>query len=72
MEQRDKDIIDMCNQIINMYAPVYYNPNGADETGCPFCHQKIYNDSGEIASINHKQNCAYLIAKDLSTGLTIN
>lgn len=69
MDQREKDILELCRQIINMNTPVYYNSNGPDETSCPFCCKKIHNDSGEISDIEHSSNCAYLIAKDLSTNL---
>lgn len=66
---REKDILRLCVSVLNTYPDVYYNPNGADESTCPFCYKKVYNDNGDMSEIKHDNNCAYLIAKDLSTGL---
>lgn len=53
-------------------SPKFYdNPNGAYENSCPFCYSR--EDGGgdkpyaSMSEIVHKPNCAYLIAKDLST-----
>lgn len=69
VDAREKDIVTLCEQVINAYPNVSYNPNGADTSTCPFCFERIYNDSGDMAAIPHKKDCAYHIAKDLSTRL---
>lgn len=66
MEDREKDIQELCKQVINV-SP-HYTPtsarNGTEYT-CPFCYSGSNDD--EMKLIEHKQECAYLIAKDLST-----
>jgi hypothetical protein len=66
---REQDVLRLCDMVRNI-APVFnYNPNGPDTSSCPFCHEKVYGEFGVMAEITHKQNCAYLLAKDLSTNL---
>ncbi len=67
-DQREKDIQELCNQVLGASPAVYYNPNGADDTTCPFCGECVYNSKGNMLEIKHSIDCAYLIAKDLSTG----
>lgn len=66
-DSREKDIQELCRQVLNCQPEVYYNPNGADITTCPFCINKVENSSGDMEEISHDINCAYNIAKDLST-----
>jgi len=65
--ERERDILELCNQVLNASPAVYYNPNGADDSTCPFCHERVYYADADISEIKHSTNCAYLIAKDLST-----
>lgn len=66
-EQREKDIQDLCNQVLNASPNSRYNPNGADTSTCPFCYENVYNMDALIGEIKHSKDCAYLIAKDLSS-----
>ncbi len=66
---REKDILQLCKGVLEASPASYYNPNGADTSTCPFCNEEIYYAGAEISEIKHKGDCAYLIAKDLSTGL---
>lgn len=65
--EREKDILELCRQVLNASPAVYYNLNGADDSTCPFCHERVYYADAHISEIKHSTNCAYLIAKDLST-----
>lgn len=72
LDQREKDIQALCKKVLNMRPSFWDNPNGAYENECPFCdaielrggHEGMYAEMNEL---NHQQDCAYLIAKDLST-----
>lgn len=66
---RDEEILKLCKGVLNASPSVYYNPNGADDSTCPFCGAKVLWADAEIEDINHDLDCAYLLAKDLSTGL---
>jgi len=77
MEQRERDIQELCNAVLNCSTNFYDNPNGAYESTCPFCYEmelrggSLLNGQSHASmnEIRHKQYCAYLIAKDLSTNL---
>lgn len=69
MEQRDKDILALAHAVLNMSPNTYYNPNGADTSTCPICFERVYSADASISDIKHATDCAYLIAKDLSTNL---
>jgi len=66
-EEREKDIQSVCLAVVNAVPIIYYNPNGADETTCPFCIKRVYWADAEMKDIDHDINCAYNIAKDLLT-----
>lgn len=71
MTDREKDIQALCSAVIYMPADWYDNPNGGYENTCPFCYTRV--NSGDfktmqLSELPHKPDCAYLIAKDLSTG----
>ena len=71
-KQREKDIQELCKQVLNANTEFRDNPFGAYESTCPFCSVTEYrggteNYHADISEIKHEQNCAYLIAKDLST-----
>jgi len=71
--QRENDIQELCKQVLETPTEFYDNPNGAYESSCPFCEAIEYrggHSSGihsNMNELNHNSNCAYLIAKDLST-----
>jgi hypothetical protein len=73
MEARESDIQKLCLAVLNANANHYDNPNGGYESTCPFCDKTISKGGGkngefvDIDEINHELDCAYLIAKDLST-----
>ena len=72
-EQREKDIQELCRQVLEMPSEFWDNPNGAYESTCPFCYVIEYRGGGDkkyharMNELEHEGNCAYLIAKDLST-----
>ena len=62
--QREKDIQELCKQIFEMGIT-----NTGDYRGggaCPICGADCCWDDS-ISDIGHKPDCAYLIAKDLTT-----
>ena len=67
--ERESELQELCMQVLNASPERYYNPNGADETTCPFCYAKDYSNgcTADIEDIKHTTNCAYNIAKGLST-----
>lgn len=65
MEQREKDIQQLCKDVIeNCYPNEHYNTG---ECTCPFCGGAGWET--EMSKLKHEGNCAYLIAKDLSVGV---
>lgn len=70
---READILALCVAVLNLNPHFHDNPNGGYENTCPFCRAMEYGGSQkmyvEMEEINHAPDCAYLIAKDLSTGL---
>lgn len=77
MEQREKDIQKLCDTILSFGIDKYDNPYGGYESTCPFCGVKESRFDGDgidiwasMQDLTHDQDCAYLIAKDLSTNLT--
>ena len=65
---RERDIKELCKQVLNASASVYYHPHGPYTITCPFCGEDVFVDTYDLADIEHDTNCGYLIAKDLSTG----
>ena len=69
MKQREKDIQELCKQIVNMNVDFWDNPSGGYEHTCPICQVTLSLNTMDISleDIDHELNCGYLIAKDLST-----
>lgn len=73
MDDREKEIQRLCSSILDMSTSFWDNPNGPYESSCPICGATEYYGGGvrhpSMDDIHHIPDCAYLIAKDLSTGL---
>ncbi len=69
IDDRDKDILKLCKKVLSASPSWSYNPNGADYNTCPFCYKERYGESCDMEDIEHDIDCAYFIAKDLSTNL---
>lgn len=75
MEAREKDIQAVCNAVIEQGASWSYYSNSYDRWHCNFCYAELIDNDQKLSTnealkeMNHKQDCAYLIAKDLSTNL---
>lgn len=69
--EREKEIQELCKQVLEIGPNFYDNPNGPYENTCPFCLEVAYGYGNKIyismKEIRHDHNCAYLIAKGLST-----
>lgn len=73
IDPREKDIQALCISVLYMSTKFYDNPNGGYESTCPFCYTRVDRGGSDdiqasMGELEHKPNCAYLIAKDLSTG----
>lgn len=72
-EEREFEVQKLCNAVLSVCPEFYDNPNGAYETTCPFCYVKEHRGGKEnsiwasMSELRHELDCAYLIAKDLST-----
>jgi hypothetical protein len=72
-ENREREVQNICTEILNQSIEFYDNPNGPYEFSCPFCCRKLtggrdlYKKGVKLAEIKHSPNCIYLIAKDLKT-----
>jgi len=71
-EQREIDVQKLCEAVLNTSPKFWDNPNGAYETTCPFCYAEEHRGGkgsiwASMSELDHKSDCAYLIAKDLST-----
>ena len=62
-------VYNICQKVIDIGAIYEYNSNSYNATRCPFCTGFEYHDRGSMDTIKHDNDCAWLLAKDLSTGL---
>lgn len=63
---REEDIQELCKQVLN--ASLLPEMGDCGYTQCLLCCGKGNFNSYTMDEIKHDINCAYLIAKDLSTG----
>ena len=61
-EQREKDIQLLCSAVLDLSVELNHN---SSYNNCPLCLCQTAEE--EMVDVNHHHNCAYLIAKDLST-----
>tara|TARA_R100000951_G_scaffold115358_3_gene123194 strand:- start:384 stop:581 length:198 start_codon:yes stop_codon:yes gene_type:complete len=61
-KEREKDIQALCEAVLATNIDLNHN---SGHNWCPFCWSETYSE--EMENVEHKQDCAYLIAKDLST-----
>ena len=66
---REEDIQELCRQVLEeTFVAMDWNRG---EGSCPWCGGTSWaRDFVNIEDIKHIGNCAYLIAKDLSTNIT--
>lgn len=68
-----KDVITVCKALFYIGADHWDNPNGPYTSTCPLCHAKEYGGGDKswysMDEIVHKPECAYLVAKDMLTGI---
>lgn len=70
LSDRDLEVIELCKRVIETRPNTWYNPNGADESTCPFCYRCVKYADASMHDIEHDpKDCAWLLAKDLSTNL---
>ena len=69
----EKDILKLCEEILDTSASMYDIPNGAYESTCPFCGVREYRSHNHpkgcyvyISDMEHEKDCTYLIAKNIS------
>ena len=72
--ERERELQELCEQVLNISPICWDNPNGAYETTCPFCYETEYRGGGgsiwaRMYEIDHTPDCAYNIAKGLSTNM---
>ena len=62
---RESDIQELCKQVIN--ASLLPERGDCGYSQCPMCNAEGSWNAYSMNEIIHEQDCAYLIAKDLST-----
>lgn len=71
LDARERDIQKLCKQVLSL-KPYKYDTVMYNASVCKFCDAEKFwanrRDEPQTEDIEHKPNCAYLIAKDLSTG----
>lgn len=72
-ENREQEVQNLCEQVLEMGVKAFSSDYSDDGYTCPYCSEfvSVYNvEYGKkiIEQIPHATDCAYLIAKDLSTG----
>lgn len=64
INEREKKIEELCNQVINITFDTYYDTSkGKEITVCPLCGE--YTDTHDKTKVEHKPSCAFLTAKEL-------
>lgn len=65
---READIQKVCLHIITM------SPESTGDYGsgaqCPFCYADCSWNEDDLKNVEHKSDCIYLIAKDLTTNIS--
>lgn len=68
---REQDIQELCEQVLDITADFYDDPNGPYSKTCPLCGVEVRYGGDEksptMETIPHNLRCGYLIAKDLLT-----
>lgn len=68
-DRREADIQELCKQVLTMSPDLEYDSQNDEEyCYCPFCYIKSINWV-KMSEMKHELDCAYLIAKDLSTNM---
>lgn len=67
MKAREKDIQELCKQVKD--SAVIPECGDCGYTMCPLCCGNGPWNADDLSEIEHEKNCAYLIAKDLSTNV---
>jgi hypothetical protein len=67
-EEREKDLQKLCKAILDdNYSRYHENDRDGEYWECPFCGNE--SSKPTLEEMPHNPNCAYLIAKDLSTNM---
>lgn len=69
-EQTEKKIIRVCEEVVDIPADYYDNPNGPYESSCPFCLSTVKKKGTSNYFISqyeipHHEDCAFILAKQL-------
>lgn len=67
VQGREKDVYDLCKKVLDTWTIEEYNPSSPDVSICPLCRAEDTVGTN-IKDIEHSQDCAYLLARDLLTG----
>lgn len=67
--KREMQVQELCKAVLEVSAIHFDDPNGPYLSECPFCYSNVHEEPvfAEMSDIQHEPNCAYLIAKDLTT-----
>lgn len=68
---REKEIQTLCEQVLRMRADCYESGGGWGYTKCPLCFEEVRLWQGGMGDIAHSSDCGYLIAKGLSTNMSM-
>lgn len=72
---REEEVLIVLKAVVELegnYEDNSWTNSQPDTLTCPICHEskdEIHRNEITMNDITHKQDCAYLIAKDLTTGL---
>jgi len=68
---RSEDVVKIVGAILEVSPDFWDNPNGPYTYTCPFCEEQSYSYGDDMNDINHGKDCAYIVAKDMSTGINL-
>lgn len=63
---KDIKIIELCEKVLEISAIYEYNSNSYDATKCPFCKEWEYGSNGSMNTIEHSEDCGWLLATNIS------
>jgi len=72
MDNREKDIQEICRQMMHDYFYIGSLDHNYDDVVCKRCKNIGVNGSEDPSTIKHADNCTYVLALDLSTGMQKN
>lgn len=62
----------LCRKVMDVPAIFWDDPNGPFTYICPYCEEKTFGSNCSMHTINHTDDCAFVIAEEILNFLDNN